>query len=631
MAAERAQQDGYAARDRHLSDGNIAPNSTSQQHDQHHNSTSQQQPHHHHHHHHRPADAERDLFLRVEQLEQQISWNYSAIRNHEESLARFDRALVDFQQDVRRALDSLSGEIRSRATAPGFQGRYEPQDVEVLASQIGKVATKVHEIDNVKTQVELLKTKLKRLEADSASHTLQIPPRPSTASSFRDNHDTASHPPGPPSHAHGHQPLPPIHTGAPKHPAINISSRQHLDQASHPPPNATTFSGWRPGPQPPYANRPDPDSNATGWASVNNNNQGPKRPFDDPSPREHSAPASPKRPKLAPLKPRSAFGEEHPPYAGPDGVLYNRPDGAVPPQLLTTPASATAAPNSFRFITATTPSEGPEAWRGDDGTLTPASARGRGRTARGRARARGSRGENGLDGETSEWEQKSDWHAPPPQPQPQQLSPNGYYNSGAPRPLLRPGEGPPEYPLTPIASAVSPQDHSLMPGDAASSGKKTRTKPIRNSAGILIRKDGRPDMRSVSSANNLRKVHAKKEAEKAETDGRTPSLARSLAPAGSNGDSADDEQSEEPALNGSGSATPKTQADGERSEHHDGQDASAPTSASTDDATNDQKSAQGGWYSREEDKGSMVLDHHEKSEGEKQDMLSVNKTEVEAG
>lgn len=67
-----------------------------------------------------------------------------------------------------------------------------------------------------------------------------------------------------------------------------------------------------------------------------------------------------------------------------------------------------------------------------------------------------------------------------------------------------------------------------------SGGKKTRTKPTRNSDGILIRKDGRPDMRSVSSANNLRKVHAKKEAERAEMGGRTPTSARSLAPATSN-------------------------------------------------------------------------------------------------
>ena len=44
--------------------------------------------------------------------------------------------------------------------------------------------------------------------------------------------------------------------------------------------------------------------------------------------------------------------------------------------------------------------------------------------------------------------------------------------------------------------------------------KKTRTKPVRNADGILIRKDGRPDMRSQSSAANLRKVHARKEEEK---------------------------------------------------------------------------------------------------------------------
>lgn len=44
--------------------------------------------------------------------------------------------------------------------------------------------------------------------------------------------------------------------------------------------------------------------------------------------------------------------------------------------------------------------------------------------------------------------------------------------------------------------------------------KKSRTKPTRNANGILIRKDGRPDMRSISSAQNLRKVHAKKEAER---------------------------------------------------------------------------------------------------------------------
>ncbi|KAL6703174.1 hypothetical protein ACN47E_010167 [Coniothyrium glycines] len=49
------------------------------------------------------------------------------------------------------------------------------------------------------------------------------------------------------------------------------------------------------------------------------------------------------------------------------------------------------------------------------------------------------------------------------------------------------------------------------PGDLYAHTKKTRTKPVRNADGVLIRKDGRPDMRSQSSAANLRKVHARKE------------------------------------------------------------------------------------------------------------------------
>lgn len=52
---------------------------------------------------------------------------------------------------------------------------------------------------------------------------------------------------------------------------------------------------------------------------------------------------------------------------------------------------------------------------------------------------------------------------------------------------------------------------ALSSKDPYAHTKKTRQKPIRNSDGILIRKDGRPDMRSQSSAANLRKVHARKE------------------------------------------------------------------------------------------------------------------------
>lgn len=53
--------------------------------------------------------------------------------------------------------------------------------------------------------------------------------------------------------------------------------------------------------------------------------------------------------------------------------------------------------------------------------------------------------------------------------------------------------------------------HYSMVNGIDSVNNTTRTKPIRNSDGVLIRKDGRPDMRSVGSANNLRKPHRKDE------------------------------------------------------------------------------------------------------------------------
>lgn len=160
---------------------------------------------------------------------------------------------------------------------------------------------------------------------------------------------------------------------------------------------------------------------------------------------------------------------------------------------------------------------------------------------------------------TPEWE-SSDWTG-------NQIGPNGFYqplHPYAPRPrggLIRRGGGGAghvherEYddvPQTPVEGSEDPSaddhlDNGLHP---ASGGKKTRTKPIRNAEGVLIRKDGRPDMRSVSSANNLRKVHAKKEAERAEMEGRTPTSTRSLAPADAYSDEDEDSHSIAPGTPG---------------------------------------------------------------------------------
>lgn len=45
-------------------------------------------------------------------------------------------------------------------------------------------------------------------------------------------------------------------------------------------------------------------------------------------------------------------------------------------------------------------------------------------------------------------------------------------------------------------------------------GKKARPKSTRNSDGVLIRKDGQPDMRSQVSAAHIRKLHARKTEQK---------------------------------------------------------------------------------------------------------------------
>jgi len=179
---------------------------------------------------------------------------------------------------------------------------------------------------------------------------------------------------------------------------------------------------------------------------------------------------------------------------------------------------------------------------------------------------------DGQEHDTAEWE-KSQWTN-------SQIPPNGYYNAMQPARgglVRRSGgvaSGPSdrehehEYPATPVQGL--PHDHfavQQVDGVGGSGSKKSRTKPIRNAEGILIRKDGRPDMRSVSSANNLRKVHAKKEAERAEMEGRTPTSARSLAPAHSN--SLSDE------MDASRDGTPMSATAGEGGEHeheHDTQE-----------------------------------------------------------
>lgn len=148
----------------------------------------------------------------------------------------------------------------------------------------------------------------------------------------------------------------------------------------------------------------------------------------------------------------------------------------------------------------------------------------RGRGSRGGPGSRGGRVRKSLATQvhpisTPEWE-RVDWQGVPES----QVSPDGYYTVvRTNRPIVRRGSGgggsgsrggrPTS---SGRASSVSLGLQGVtaggsigLPADPYAHTKKTRTKPIRNADGVLIRKDGRPDMRSQSSAANLRKVHSR--------------------------------------------------------------------------------------------------------------------------
>lgn len=617
-------------------------------------------------------------------LEQQVSFNYNMIQGHHQDIARVTDTVARMQHEMVQVIgvmEDMRNELRARPIAPKAMdsSRYDPADVEILTNQITTVTSKVNEVDNLKVQIELMKQRLKRFEAQSASSTTGPPPE-----------TTPSHPDQPPYDAvRGQQPpqQPPGHSGPPVRPGAALSS-DHGRQPGHPPapvlesqatpgfhsaqerqpiaaeqaqqtarqpgfraaeplPPPTALSGWRPaesfppggGPPPPAHNHPlrahppDSEPQASGWAAVNSS-QGPKRSLDEHHQQhETSQPGSPKRPKLAPLKPRSSFGDEHhsSPYtqgAGVDPAHSGRgriPSGEGPAQphghFHTAQVPGQGSTSTYRFITSTGQPDHSEPWRPSEGdpaiggrydAALGSTGRGRGRGSRGGrrgGRGRGGRNSSGAaDQSPAAGEaplQQEHAQAPPPEWREhqwvsQQGTSNGHFpgqHTYSPIEAARqtsadhvlhpapPPHGMPyppghehEFPATPVASNAEAYAMG-MDLDPNSASKKTRTKPIRNSDGVLIRKDGRPDMRSVSSANNLRKVHAKKEAEKAMEDGRTPTSGRSLAPANSSSLSDDEAMEEGDYMEGEGdlerdprgdsearTGTPGTQPDAERSE-----------------------------------------------------------------
>ncbi|KAK3691137.1 hypothetical protein LTR37_018841 [Vermiconidia calcicola] len=575
----------------------------------------------------------------ISRLQTQASLNTSMLESHRQKVYDIEGALHRLNYElgnVMTTLQEVRTELRTK-TAAG-RPRQDSEDLEVLAGQVQAVTNKANEVDALKLQIELLRNRMKRWEEQDSPVVPGV--RSGTASSRRESSfQEGQQPSQPPMVSHlqprsarfqpllsmrtspmtspmdarpipqsGHY-VPPTEEAPSKssyhrppeprqYPAESLANMQTSSTGSFrpgeplPPPSA--LSGWRPAdtmshqsglPPPPPPPPPGParppiiktESHAAGWAAVNSA-QAHKRPFEDPRHSPYGSPVmgSPKRPKLAPIMPRSTYGDE-PSYvpssvtqsaatSSPFGAHGRKPSDGSQSQAHMLPTPASANTPGHRFIVSTQSADSQEAWRPDSERLIQihqqygqhVPSQGRRGAKVSRSRARGGRGGRGGSVALLDTEQLSIQERGTPNWEGNKPSSTGYYNplhhqqhspeqvqyAGIPSQAAGPSDREGEFPATPLA-VQGPYDPftsghpESSGGQPTSAGKKSRTKPIRNAEGVLIRKDGRPDMRSVSSANNLRKVHAKKEAERAEMEGRTPTSARSLAPADSPSDGED--------------------------------------------------------------------------------------------
>ena len=497
-----------------------------------------------------PAEVSLDA---IERLQTQISQNSGALAAHtrdirrgEESFQQLEASLrrdfaaqvqrqsLDIQrveeavaslhmemQSMRRALEGVSHELvlhrtemqRGAASQLGQPASIPDAALELMAQQVTGLAHKATEVDMLKVTIEIMKKKIHRLEQGGTpaaashpnSHGFQLSqdPAPSQSQTITSFHSTS---------ATGVRDSPSFATPSnpPTHQSFGPSASSALPDAPHRPEST-------PGP-------------STGWASIN---AGIKRTHANGVETSHEGavhvPGSPKRQKMAAADPQTSYipSQDHTLRQ----VYENgEADSSTPrlhvPQTLpsqqsipeSTLASQTQQSAYAPYGTQDGPSD--ESWRPESQRNMEHRPRGR---PRGGPGSRGGRVRKSIPAQvhqlgTPEWE-REDWQGVPES----QAGPDGFYNhvARAGRGIARRGSGGGGrggYAQSDRAASLGSQGLSPgfvmgSPNDPYSHTKKTRTKPIRNADGVLIRKDGRPDMRSQSSAANLRKVHARKEGE----------------------------------------------------------------------------------------------------------------------
>jgi hypothetical protein len=433
----------------------------------------------------------------IDRIQTQVNLNRATLETCTRDISRLEGNIVRLQASFGEHFEALRIEImQSRLNpqpAPVQQGdRLDDEAFAVFSDALSNMQNKVNDVDHLRLQMEMIKRKIKRLEEGHAN----VPPPPSDRAPYSSGaRDSSLH-----------------HT--PVAQAAITPNVPHMTPPSRPEARPHgNYRGHLPSQTPDVvhsSHAANTDSTPGGWVSVNHGaKRGLSNGVDGRSDAEDTPIGSPKRPKLAPLEPRHTY-EAAP---EPEPIRFERmdTDESTPSQSQRQPVeiqnSYPDSTNPSTFIPYTNQMDPEDSWRPESqraGTAGPvlsklqttqSSPRGR---PRGRGRGGRPRKSLPVDREmitlsTPEWE-KDTWNGA-------QVGPDGFYYAGTDR---GGGQGQPIQATSPQSSMGDPYGHA----------KKTRTKPIRNSDGVLIRKDGRPDMRSQSSAANLRKVHARKEEEK---------------------------------------------------------------------------------------------------------------------
>lgn len=459
-----------------------------------------------------------------QQLEATLRREFAAQVQHQtRDIQRVDEAVARLHlemQGMRQALETVShelainrAEIQRGAVAPPAQAQVVPDAaIELMAQQLAVMSHKTSELDNLRVTVEIMKKKIHYLEQGAK------PAKPGPALQPNPHAFQPSHP----------QATPPVH-GTP-------ASFRRSNSPIKTPANAPTYQSFdapSSSTMPEAAHRAEPTpSQGSGWASIN---AGTKRTHTAgiESPRDGAGhvPGSPKRQKVAAADPHASYlpspsqpsEQLHEPRATADSEAQFRAPPATLPSQNSIPESILASQTQQAGYVPYGTQEGPsdDSWRPESQRVIEHRPRGRGRG--GGPGSRGGRVRKSMPARvpqlgTPDWE-RDDWRGVSES----QVGPEGYYNHAAHsgRGIARRGSGgggrggyaQSERATSMGSQGMSPGFSMGSPNDPYAHTKKTRTKPIRNQDGVLIRKDGRPDMRSQSSAANLRKVHARKEGE----------------------------------------------------------------------------------------------------------------------